>query len=176
MKHHLTPLPGVIVIEPKLIGDHRGSFFEAYRENQFSELGLPHFVQDNQSLSIQGTLRGLHFQAEPQPQAKLVRVLKGTIFDVAVDIRPDSPTFKQWYGTYLTSENNHMLFVPTGFAHGFYVLSETAEVLYKCSDYYAAELDRAIAWNDSSIGVKWPLIDNQAPLISKKDAEAPTLG
>ncbi len=152
-----TPIPDLFLIDPKVFGDQRGFFFESFNQREFSEktgVTLP-FVQDNHSRSSQGVLRGLHYQAQ-QPQGKLVRVIQGTIFDVAVDLRRSSPTFGKWEGLELSSENRHQLWVPPGFAHGFLVLSASAEVLYKTTDYYAPQYERSILWNDPTIGIKWP--------------------
>lgn len=164
-----TAIPDVILIEPKIFEDARGYFFESYQKNRFTEAGIPwEFVQDNQSRSCKGTLRGLHYQIR-QPQGKLVRVIAGEIFDVAVDIRKNSPTFGKWVGDYLSAENKRMIWVPPGFAHGFFVTSNEAEVIYKTTDYYAPQWERTIAWNDPSIGIAWPLGDI-SPILSPKDA------
>ncbi len=169
----VTPmaLPDVLLLEPKVFGDTRGLFFESYTRKAFLQAtGLDvDFVQDNHSRSVQGVLRGLHYQIQ-QPQGKLVRVTTGAVFDVAVDIRASSPTFGQWVGEELSAANQKMLWVPPGFAHGFLVLSENAEFLYKTTDYYAPAYERAIAWNDPQIGVDWPL--PFAPLLSAKDQAA----
>jgi dTDP-4-dehydrorhamnose 3,5-epimerase len=163
-----TPLNDVVVLEPKVFGDARGFFFEAYNEARFHQLGLPaRFVQDNQSGSRKGVLRGLHYQMK-QPQGKLVRALRGEIFDVAVDVRRDSPQFGQWFGLVLNEDNRKMLWIPAGFAHGFLVMSEFAEVAYKASDFYAPEHERSLLWNDPAIGIEWPL--DGAPTLSAKDA------
>lgn len=166
-----TALPDVLLIEPKVFGDARGFFFESYNRRAFAEAaGLDvDFVQDNHSRSAQGVLRGLHYQIQ-QPQGKLVRVVAGAVFDVAVDIRKASPTFGQWVGVELSAENKKMVWVPPGFAHGFLVLSEVAEFLYKTTDYYAPNYERSIAWNDPDIGIAWPLAG--APLLSAKDQAA----
>lgn len=165
-----TPLPGVLVIEPKVFGDERGFFFESFNQRVWHELtGLEHrFVQHNHSRSAQNVLRGLHYQIR-QPQGKLVRVVSGAVFDVAVDIRRSSPHFGQWFGTCLSAENKRQLWIPEGFAHGFCVTSDHAEVLYLASDYYAPEHERSIIWNDPTIGIDWPL-DGQ-PLLSAKDGQ-----
>ena len=156
------------MLEPEVFGDARGFFFEAYNEANFRSLGLPtRFVQDNQSGSTKGVLRGLHYQLK-QPQGKLVRVLSGEIFDVAVDLRRGSPQFGQWFGLRLSAENRRMLWVPPGFAHGFLVTSEFAEVAYKASDFYAPEHERSLLWNDPVIGIEWPLEGD--PTLSTKDA------
>ena len=166
-----TTLPDVLLIEPKVFGDARGFFFESYNRRAFAEVaGLDvDFVQDNHSRSAQGVLRGLHYQIQ-QPQGKLVRVVAGAVFDVAVDIRKASPTFGKWVGIELSAENKKMVWVPPGFAHGFLVLSEVAEFLYKTTDYYAPSYERSIAWNDPDIGIAWPLAG--APLLSAKDQAA----
>jgi dTDP-4-dehydrorhamnose 3,5-epimerase len=168
-----TELPGVLVITPRVFSDTRGFFLESYNERQYGEWGMPtRFVQDNHSRSTRGTLRGLHFQVG-QPQAKLCRVLQGEVFDVAVDIRRGSPTFGRWVGVVLSGENHRQLFVPAGFAHGFLVLSETADFLYKCDDFYHPAGDRGIAWDDPLIKIEWPL--EGPPLLSAKDAALPRL-
>lgn len=166
-----TSLAGVLHIEPKVFGDVRGFFVETYREQHLQGFGVPAFVQDNHSRSMRGVLRGLHYQLR-QPQGKLVMVARGAVFDVAVDIRKGSPTFGQWYGAVLSDENHHQLFVPPGFAHGFCVLSEDADFLYKCTDYYAPQNERAIIWNDPDIDIDWPLSE---PRLSAKDSQAPRL-
>ncbi len=175
MKYTALDIPDVVLIEPQVFGDHRGFFMETFREDEFnSTIANTHFVQDNHSKSAQGILRGLHYQIE-QSQGKLVRVISGDVFDVAVDIRKNSKTFGKWVGTILSSENNHMLWVPPGFAHGFYVLSKTAEFVYKCTDYYAPEYERSILWNDSSINIDWPIISGLSPILSEKDEMASSL-
>lgn len=164
-----TIIPDVVLIEPKVFEDSRGYFFESYQKKRFAEAGIPwDFVQDNQSRSQKGTLRGLHYQIQ-QPQGKLVRVVVGEIFDVAVDIRRSSPTFGKWVGDYLSAENKRMIWIPPGFAHGFYVTSPDAEVIYKATDYYAPQWERTIAWNDPEIGIAWPFGD-ASPILSPKDA------
>ena len=170
-----TSIPDVILIEPKVYGDSRGFFMETYRTSWFAEVGITvDFVQDNHSGSQQGTLRGLHYQIR-QTQGKLVRAVVGELFDVAVDIRRSSPTFGQWVGEVLSAENKRQLWVPPGFAHGFYVLSEWAEITYKTTDYYAPEWDRSILWNDPQIGIEWPLLPGSAPLLSAKDQQGKRL-
>ena len=165
-----TPLAGVVVIRPKVFGDDRGFFFESWNRQQFQDAGLPSdFVQDNHSRSRQGILRGLHYQTE-QPQGKLVRVAAGEVFDVAVDLRSDSPTCGQWFGCMLSAENKAQLWVPPGFAHGFYVLSPYADFLYKCSDYYHPESEVTLAWNDPTVAIDWPLVNGQPPELSAKDS------
>jgi dTDP-4-dehydrorhamnose 3,5-epimerase len=165
-----TTIPEVIILEPKIFGDERGFFMETYQARQFAELGIPtQFVQDNHSGSRQGILRGLHYQLR-QAQGKLVRVITGKIFDVAVDLRKTSPTFGQWVGATLSAQNKHLIWIPSGFAHGFYVLSDWAEIVYKATDYYAPEWERSILWSDPELGIEWPLIDQQPPVLSAKDA------
>jgi len=169
-----TSLPGVCILEPKVFEDERGSFFESWRADVLSGLGIPAaFVQDNQSFSRGAVLRGLHYQLG-RPQAKLVRVLQGEVFDVAVDVRRGSPTFGKWAGEILSRSNRRQLFVPAGFAHGFLVLSESAEFLYKCSDYYAPQEERGILWNDPRIAIDWPL-RGKTPILHPRDAAYPTL-
>ena len=164
-----TKLPGVVLIEPKVFEDDRGFFFESYHKRLFDEQGISlEFVQDNHSHSKQGALRGMHYQIR-QPQGKLVRVVIGEIFDVAVDLRKSSPTFGEWVGVYLSAENKKQIYVPPGFAHGFYVMSEWAEVLYKTTDYYAPQWERTLLWNDSRINIAWPLLDGIHPILSPKD-------
>jgi dTDP-4-dehydrorhamnose 3,5-epimerase len=166
-----TSIPDVILIEPKVFGDERGFFMETYQEKVFAAQGIPtDFKQDNHSGSRQGTLRGLHYQIR-QAQGKLLRVVVGEIFDVAVDIRRSSPTFGQWVGVCLSAENKRQLWVPPGFAHGFYVLSEWAELLYKASDLYAPQWERTLLWNDPALGIEWPLVNGQPPILSPKDAQ-----
>lgn len=174
MKIIPTLLPEILLIEPRVFPDERGFFMESYQKMKFREAGIDaDFVQDNHSKSCRGTLRGLHYQIR-QPQGKLVRVIAGEVFDVAVDIRRHSPTFGQWVGDYLSAENKRMLWVPAGFAHGFYVTSPEAEVLYKASDYYAPEWERTILWNDPAIGITWPSQD-EAPVLSAKDLKGKLL-
>ena len=171
-----TPLDGAFILEPKVFGDARGFFMESYNRRDFAEatgLNLD-FVQDNHSRSRRGVLRGLHYQIK-QPQGKLVRVVRGAVFDVVVDIRRSSPTFGRWTGTELSEDNQRQFWIPPGFAHGFLVLSESADFLYKASDWYAPEHERGIAWDDPAIGVEWPLQDIGAPLLSDKDRAAPAL-
>lgn len=169
MKISATKIPDVLVIEPRVLGDHRGYFFESWRADRFADVGVDAtFVQDNQSSSGQGVLRGLHYQIK-QPQGKLVRVISGSVFDVAVDLRKSSPTFGHWVGVALSAENNKLIWVPPGFAHGFYVLSEQAEFVYKCTDYYAPQHERAIRFDDPDIGIDWPLIPGTEPIMSEKD-------
>jgi dTDP-4-dehydrorhamnose 3,5-epimerase len=167
-----TELPGVIRIEPSVHGDDRGYFMETWQAKRFAEHGIKaEFVQDNFSQSTRGTLRGLHYQIE-QVQGKLVRVVQGEVFDVAVDLRKSSPTYGQWEGVILSADNKHQLWVPPGFGHGFLVLSETAKFEYKCTDYYAPEFELSIRWDDPDIGIEWPLADGEQPVLSSKDAVA----
>lgn len=167
MKVTPTKLSGAFVLEPRVFGDSRGFFFESFNQRAFAEATGTEtcFVQDNHSRSARGVLRGLHYQIR-QPQGKLVRVVRGAVFDVAVDLRKSSPTFGQWVGVELSEENQRQLWVPPGFAHGFVVLSESADFLYKTTDYYAPEHERCIIWNDPDIGIDWPL---QNPVLSAKD-------
>lgn len=168
MKFIPTPLPGALLIEPKVFPDERGFFLESYQKKHFSEAGIPFdFVQDNHSKSCQGVLRGLHYQIK-QPQGKLLRVVAGEIYDVALDLRKKSPAFGKWFGAYLSAENKRMLWVPPGFAHGFYVTSAQAELIYKTTDYYAPQWERTIVWNDPEVDVDWPVRD-ALPLLSPKD-------
>lgn len=171
----VTPLaiPDVLLIEPKVFGDDRGFFFESFNQKAFNEatgLGVS-FVQDNHSRSVKNVLRGLHYQLPPKAQGKLVRAVVGEVFDVAVDIRKDSPTFGQWVGEILSADNKRQLWIPPGLAHGFLVLSEVAEFLYKATDYYAPELERCIRWDDPQLAIGWPL--SGGAVLSAKDAIAP---
>lgn len=169
MKFFPTEIPDVLIVKPDVFGDHRGFFMETWHARKFAEAGISaNFVQDNHSRSSQGTLRGLHYQVN-HPQGKLVRVLSGKVYDVAVDLRRSSPTFGQWIGRILSDENNEMLWVPQGFAHGFYVLSESADFFYKCTDFYAPECERTLRWDDPDLNIKWPLIDGKQPVLSSKD-------
>jgi dTDP-4-dehydrorhamnose 3,5-epimerase len=161
-----TPLSGMLLIKPDVFGDSRGYFLESWNRRRYAEAGLDvDFVQDNQSLSRQGILRGLHFQ-NPNPQGKLVQVLLGEVFDVAVDIRLGSPTFGQWYGTVLSATNHHQLYVPEGFAHGFCVTSEAALFAYKCTDFYSPAAEFSLRWDDPDLGIEWPI---KTPILSAKD-------
>ena len=172
-----TELPEVLVLEPKVFGDARGFFYESFNERDFAQAtGLSaQFVQDNHSLSARGVLRGMHYQIE-HAQGKLVRVVRGEVFDVAVDMRRSSSTFGRWSGVRLSSENNRQIWVPPGFAHGFLVLSEAAEFLYKTTDYWYPEHERSVGWNDPAVGIQWPLPEGiQTPLLAAKDAAAPLL-
>ena len=174
MKRIETPLPGVVIVEAPVYGDSRGFFTEVFHGEKFGELGLPTaWVQDNHSRSTRSTLRGLHYQLE-QPQGKLVRAVTGSIFDVAVDVRRSSTTFGRWFGTRLDAGDGRQLWIPPGFAHGFLVLSESADVSYKCTTLYHASSDRGLLWNDAALGIEWPLQGEQ-PLLSAKDAVAPLL-
>ena len=167
-----TLLPGVVVLEPEVLADERGFFMETYHAARFRQLGIEAvFVQDNHSRSMRGVLRGLHYQ-EPNAQGKLVRCTRGALYDVAVDIRVGSPHFGKWVGADLTEENKRMLWVPPGFAHGFCALTDNADMVYKCTALYDAQSDRSILWNDSDLGIKWPIA---RPLLSPKDAAAPRL-
>ncbi len=169
MKVIETAIPDVKILEPRVFGDERGFFMETWNSQVFTERGLNlHFVQDNHSRSSQGILRGLHYQMR-HTQGKLVRVTSGTVFDVAVDLRQSSPTFGQWVGVELSATNHRMLWIPPGFAHGFYVMSETADFIYKCTDFYAPEHERTLCWNDPTLHVQWPLIDGMQPQLSAKD-------
>ncbi len=163
-----TAIPDVVLFEPKVFGDERGFFYESFNERRFSALTgvVPHFVQDNHSKSAKHVLRGLHYQIQ-QPQGKLVRVTAGAVFDVAVDIRKNSSTFGLWVGAMLSAENNRQMWIPPGFAHGFVTLSDSAEFLYKTTDYWAPEHERCILWNDPAIGIEWPIA--ATPLLSGKD-------
>ena len=182
MKATPTHIPDVLILEPKVFGDARGFFFESFNGQAFAEAtGLDvAFVQDNHSRSVKSVLRGLHYQIK-QPQGKLVRVVQGEVFDVAVDLRKSSTTFGQWVGVHLRADNKQQLWVPEGFAHGFVVLSDTAEFLYKTTDYWAPEFERSIAWNDPAIGIQWPALqgdeqfDASKIILSEKDKVHPPL-
>ena len=167
-----TELPGVLILKPRIFHDSRGFFAETYHQQKFSELGINvNFVQDNHSRSVRGTLRGLHYQLQ-RPQAKVCRVIQGEVFDVAVDIRRGSPTFGKWVGATLSAEEMNQIFIPAGFAHGFVVLSESAEFLYKCSDFYDPTSEDGIIWNDPDLGIDWRTAQ---PLLSGKDTKYPNL-
>jgi dTDP-4-dehydrorhamnose 3,5-epimerase len=169
-----TEIPEVIILEPKIYGDSRGFFYESFNAKDFTEatnLNIS-FVQDNHSRSLKGVLRGLHYQIQ-KPQGKLVRVIKGSVFDVAVDIRKSSPTYGKWVGCELSETNKKQFWIPAGFAHGFYVISESADFLYKTTEYYAPSEERCIAWNDSKIGIRWPL--SISPILSNKDQQGLSL-
>jgi dTDP-4-dehydrorhamnose 3,5-epimerase len=170
MEFNPTAIPDVLLIKPQVFGDERGFNMETYQARLFAGAGLPtNFVQDNHSRSRRGTLRGLHYQIR-QPQGKLVRVVIGEVYDVAVDLRRASPTFGRWVSARLSAENKAQFWIPPGFAHGFYVLSEWAEVVYKVTDFYAPEWERTVIWNDPKIGICWPLLDEHAPLLSSRDS------
>ena len=170
---HTTALPGVIVIEPKVFADDRGFFMETYKRSDFASMGIPtDFVQENHSKSVRGTLRGLHGQRAPKAQGKLVRVIDGEIFDVAVDIRRDSPTFGRWVGVTLSGENRRSIFIPAGYAHGFCVVSPEAEVIYKTIEEYAPDLEWGVRWDDPILAIPWPV---SAPRLSDRDRGWPLL-
>jgi len=180
MKYEALAIPDVVLMTPRIFGDERGFFMETFRQQAFEEhCAKLSFVQDNHSLSSQGILRGLHYQHE-KPQGKLVRVTQGEVFDVAVDMRRNSPTYGQWVGQILSAENKQLLWIPPGFAHGFYVTSESAEFMYKCTDYYNLGDEYTLQWDDPSIAIDWPLVNGETPQLSAKDqqgfsfAEAPS--
>lgn len=174
MKFEKLQIPDVVLLTPKVFGDERGFFMEAFRQSEFEEhCGGYRFVQDNHSKSSHGILRGLHYQLE-KPQGKLVRVTRGEVFDVAVDLRQSSPTFGQWVGARLSEDNKQMLWVPPGFAHAFYVISDEAEFQYKCTDYYNPGDEYCIRWDDESLAIDWPLVQDQPPRVSEKDARGDT--
>ena len=169
---HPTAIPDVVRLQPRVFDDARGFFLESWTEQDFVSTGIDaEFVQDNHSQSSQGTLRGLHYQLT-RPQGKLVRVVSGRVFDVAVDLRQSSPSFGKWVGVWLSDLEKNMLWIPPGFAHGFYVASPVADLLYKCTDLYTPGDDRTVRWDDTQIGIEWPIDSGQAPLLSPKDAEA----
>jgi dTDP-4-dehydrorhamnose 3,5-epimerase len=175
MRFESTSIPDIILVQPTVFSDRRGFFMETFQRRLFEEAGLPSdFVQDNHSGSERSTLRGLHYQI-CQPQGKLVRVVMGEIFDVAVDLRQHSESFGKWVGTYLSAQDKNQIWIPVGFAHGFYVLSDWAEVVYKVTDFYAPECERTLLWNDPEIGITWPLMNGQEPLISEKDSQGKRL-
>jgi len=175
MEFIATAIPDVIMVRPDVLGDERGFFVETFRLDRFREAGIvASFVQDNHSGSQQGVLRGLHYQIR-QAQGKLVRVVSGEIYDVAVDIRRSSPTFGKWIGINLSAREKQLIWIPPGFAHGFYVLSEWAEIVYKATDYYAPEWERSLLWNDPALGITWPIVHGQPPALSAKDAAGKTL-
>jgi dTDP-4-dehydrorhamnose 3,5-epimerase len=175
MTFERTDLPEVLIYRPKILGDERGFFLETFRADEFARAGITGpFVQDNHSGSRQGILRGLHYQIR-QSQGKLVSAIAGEIYDVAVDIRRSSPTFGRWVSVVLSSENKLHVWVPIGFAHGFYVLSEWAEIVYKTTDYYASEWERTVQWNDPTLGIQWPLLNGRAPVLSEKDSRGKIL-
>jgi len=168
-----TALPGVVIIEPKVFGDERGFFMETYKKSEFVAAGLNlEFVQENHSKSVKGTLRGLHLQRSPKAQGKLVRAISGEIFDVAADVRPESPTYREWVSVTLSGENRRSMFIPAGYAHGFCVISPEAEVIYKTTDEYAPELEWGIRWDDPLLAIPWPV---SSPLLSRRDSEWPAL-
>jgi dTDP-4-dehydrorhamnose 3,5-epimerase len=171
-----TPIDGVLVLQPKVFGDARGFFMESFNQQVFeAAVGhAVHFVQDNHSRSAKGVLRGLHYQHAPHAQGKLVRVVAGAVFDVAVDIRPGSATYGQWFGAELSADNHRQMWIPAGLAHGFLVLTDTADFLYKTTDYYAPQAEGAVRWNDPDVGITWPEL-GMAPVLSGKDAAAPWL-
>lgn len=174
MKYTQLDIPDVVILTPEVFGDERGFFMETFRQNEFEKnCGNYQFVQDNHSKSKKGILRGLHYQVK-QPQGKLVRVTRGEVFDVAVDLRRSSLTFCRWVGVVLSEGNKQMLWVPPGFAHGFYVCSEEAEFQYKCTEYYKPDDEHSLAWDDPSLGIEWPL-GNEEPLLSAKDSQGKTL-
>ena len=171
-----TPLEGVLIIQPRKFGDDRGFFMETYKKSDFEAAGInEEFCQDNHSFSSKGVLRGLHFQSAPHAQGKLVRVVKGAVWDVAVDLIPGSPTYGQHFGLELTEENGTMLYIPPGFGHGFVTLQNSTHFLYKCTAEYAPESDGGVKWDDPDLAVEWPLEPNQEPLVSEKDAVLPYL-
>lgn len=175
MKITKTHIEGLLILEPKVLGDERGYFFESYRKSTFDTEGHSvNFIQDNQARSVKNVLRGLHYQNDPVPQAKLLRVLEGVIWDVAVDIRKNSKTYGQWYGIELSAENKLQFFIPHGFAHGYAVLSDTAEVFYKCDNYYAKECEGGVYFADPAIGIDWK-IDVSKAIVSEKDQKQPLL-
>jgi dTDP-4-dehydrorhamnose 3,5-epimerase len=170
-----TAIPDVLMLQPAIHRDERGFFLESWREDRLASLGIAaRFVQDNHSHSVRGTLRGLHYQVGV-PQGKLVRVVAGEVFDVAVDLRRSSPTFRRWISLGLSAENQLQLWIPPGFAHGFYVVSPSADLLYKCTEYYNPAHDRTLRWDDPDIGITWPLLNGSPPILSSKDAAAPRL-
>ena len=172
MKTILTDLPGVLIIEPRVFPDTRGFFFESYHAERYAQAGISAaFVQDNHSCSVRDTLRGLHYQLR-RPQGKLIRVIRGNVFDVAVDIRRGSPSFAKWIGVELSAENRRQLFIPAGFAHGFCVTSQSAELEYKCTDYYVPDDQHVVAWNDATLGIRWPV---SSPILSEADRLGRTL-
>jgi dTDP-4-dehydrorhamnose 3,5-epimerase len=168
-----TKIPDVILIKPKIFGDDRGFFMETYKKEDFEKVGIiGEFIQDNHSKSGYGVLRGLHFQREPYAQAKIVRCIRGVIFDVAIDLRKNSPTFGEWVGVILSEYNKYQLYIPRGFAHGFCVLSDVAEIVYKVDNIYAPDYEGGVIWNDKDIGIEWPIDE---PILSEKDKKWPTL-
>lgn len=175
MQYQPLNIPDVILMTPKVFGDERGFFMETFRQSEFEQhCGSYTFVQDNHSKSKQGILRGLHYQLE-KPQGKLVRVTQGEVYDVAVDLRENSPTFGQWVGVHLSADNKQLLWVPPGFAHAFYVISEEAEFQYKCTDYYNPGDEYSLLWNDATLSIDWPLVNNEKPQLSAKDEQGQAL-
>jgi dTDP-4-dehydrorhamnose 3,5-epimerase len=175
MKASKATIESILIIEPTILADARGFFMETYKKSTFRKLGInDDFVQDNHSQSSRGVLRGLHYQLNPHAQGKLVRVVRGEVFDVAVDLRRGSPTYGKWFGTNLSAENKKMLYLPPGFAHGFYTISETADVLYKCTAEYHKESERGLIWNDPAVGIAWPIVNNLVDLL-EKDRQYPGL-
>jgi dTDP-4-dehydrorhamnose 3,5-epimerase len=175
MRYIPVNIPEILLIEPQIFTDERGFFMEVYQADSFAKAGInKDFVQDNQSGSKQGTLRGLHYQIR-HPQAKLVRVIAGEVYDVAVDLRRSSASFGKWVGVTLSAQNHHQLWIPIGFAHGIYILSDWAEILYKVSDYYAPEWERTLLWNDPEVGIQWPILDGCETILSEKDAHGTPL-
>jgi dTDP-4-dehydrorhamnose 3,5-epimerase len=175
MRFIRAAIPDVLLIEPQVFSDDRGFFMETFQAKRFAEVGITgNFVQDNHSGSKQGILRGLHYQIR-QVQSKLVRVVVGEVFDVAIDLRRSSPTFGRWVGHNLSADNKLQMWIPAGFAHGFYVLSDWAEVIYKASDFYAPEWDRTLLWNDADLAIQWPLLDDRPPILSTKDSQGKSI-
>lgn len=175
MRVTYTPIKGLLILQPKVFADERGYFFESYQMRRFAELGIIEpFVQDNQSISAYGTIRGLHFQRGEYAQAKLVQVLSGAVYDVAVDLRPDSPTFGQWYGIELSAENHTMFYIPRGFAHGFAALANHSVFFYKCDNYYCPEADGGVFYDDKELNINWP-VPPQDRIISAKDEKLPSI-
>ena len=171
-----TPIADLLIVEPRVFADDRGFFIETYKASEFSTAGITEtFVQDNHSLSSKGVLRGLHFQTAPHAQGKLVRVVSGAVWDVAVDLRKESPTYLNWYGVEISAENHRMFYIPPGFAHGFLTLTDNTHFLYKCTAEYAPEADGGIRWDDPEIGVDWPFEPGQVPDVSDKDGKLPYL-
>jgi dTDP-4-dehydrorhamnose 3,5-epimerase len=173
VKASKTFISDLIILEPHVYSDNRGEFYEFYNKKKYVDLGIDdNFVQDNHSLSCKGTIRGLHFQIEPKAQSKLIRVVDGEIYDVVVDLRLNSPTYLKWFGIILSSINNKILYIPKGFAHGFYVLSEKAAINYKCNNFYSVEHERTLHWQDPELNIQWPLYKNIPVIISEKDNAA----
>lgn len=176
MKFTPTQIGDVVIVEPAVFTDQRGYFFESWHAEKFAQAGFrAHFVQDNHSLSEMGTLRGLHYQLPPKAQGKLVRVVRGTVFDVAVDLRRSSKTFGKWVGLPLSAESRRSVWIPPGFAHGFYVTTPQAEVIYKCTEVYSPAEERVLRWDDPEVGIEWPLLEGREPLLSEKDGAGSSL-